>query len=194
MGSVRRKGALVRVGLEPAEVGLLRTLVGQVLELLGPRDPGDPAEPAADSAPLEQLAGMSMQPVDAPTDPALQRLLPDAYPEDDEAAGEFRRLTDADLRTAKRGALQQIVDSLDAADHTRSGASRLSLDEGTATAWLPALTDVRLAVASRLGIDEGVDLERLSVEPGTPRFQEIALYDWLSWLQEALVHAVAGDE
>jgi hypothetical protein len=187
MGSVRRKAGAVRVELEPEEVALLQALVGQVLQLL------DSGEAATDADPLEELVGMSGTPVHPPTDPALQRLLPDAYAGDDEAATEFRRLTDSDLRTAKRAALQQIVDSLDATQPTRSGARRTLLDEPTATAWLPALTDVRLVLASRLGIDEDIDRERMSVEPGTSRFDEIALYDWLSWLQEAMVHAVAGD-
>jgi hypothetical protein len=187
MGSVRRKGEVIRIALEPEEVGLLRTLVDQVQQLL------DPGEPAAGADPLERLVGMSSRPVETPTDPALQRLLPDAYPEDGEAAGEFRRLTDTDLRTAKRAALQQIVDSLDAAEPTRSQALGISLDDSTAATWLPALTDVRLAVASRLGIDEDIDVERMSAEVGTGRYDEIALYDWLSWLQEALVHAITGD-
>jgi hypothetical protein len=187
MGSVRRKGSLVRVTLELDEVDLLRTLVTQVLALL------DPGEPAAGADPLEEIVGMSSAKVDPPTDPALQRLLPDAYSGDDEAAGEFRRLTDGDLRTTKSLALQQILDSLDAAEPTRSGAPRVELDEAAAGAWLPALTDVRLALASRLGIDEGVDEERMQVEPGTLRYDEIALYDWLSWLQDTLVGAVTGD-
>ena len=187
MGSVRRKGQLVRVTLELDEVALLRNLVAQVLALL------DPGEPAAGADPLEQFVGLSSAAVDAPTDPALQRLLPDAYSGDDAAAGEFRRLTDSDLRTTKRLALQQILDSLDVAEPTRSGAVRVGLEEAAATSWLPALTDVRLALASRLGIDEGVDEERLIVEPGTARYDEIALYDWLSWLQDALVRAVTGD-
>jgi hypothetical protein len=187
MASVRRKSDAIRVELEPEEVALLRALVGEVLQLL------DSGAAAADADPLEQLVGMSETPVHSPTDPALRRLLPDAYAEDDEAATEFRRLTDSDLRTAKRGALQRIVDSLDAAVPTRSGASRTLLDEPTATAWLPALTDVRLVLASRLDIDEDIDRERMAVEPGTTRFDEIALYDWLSWLQEAMVHAVARD-
>jgi hypothetical protein len=187
MGSVRRKGGLVRVTLELDEVALLANLVAQVLVLL------DPGEPTAGADPLEEIVGMSSAKVDAPTDPALQRLLPDAYSGDDEAAGEFRRLTDGDLRSTKRLALQQILDSLNVAEPTRSGAVRVALDEASATSWLPALTDVRLAIASRLGIDEGVDEERLEVEPGTDRYDEIALYDWLSWLQDALVRAVTGD-
>jgi hypothetical protein len=187
MASVRRKGEAVRVELEPDEAVLLGVLVGDVLQLL---DPG-PTEAGAD--PLEELTGMSSQLVESPSDPALQRLLPDAYAEDDEAAREFRRLTDSDLRGAKREALQHIVDSLAAGQPTRSGASRLVLDPASAAAWLPALTDVRLVLASRIGIDEGIDLERMAVERGTARFDEIALYDWLSYLQEAMVHAVAGD-
>jgi hypothetical protein len=187
MGAVRPKGARVRVTLEPDEVGLLANLVSQVLALL------DPGEPANGADPLEELVGLTSAPVDTPTDPALQRLLPDAYSADDEAAGEFRRLTEGDVRTTKSIALQQILTSLEAASATRSGASSLDLDESAVNAWLPALTDVRLTVASRLGIDEAVDLEREAAEPGTVRHDEIALYDWLSWLQDALVRAVTGD-
>ena len=43
----------------------------------------------------------SMTPREAPSDPAVRRLLPDGVKGDDEAAREFRRLTESTLRTRK---------------------------------------------------------------------------------------------
>ena len=54
-------------------------------------------------------------PVETPRDPALLRLLPDGYRNDDDAAGEFRRLTESGLRATKRAALQRLVDDLTSA-------------------------------------------------------------------------------
>lgn len=177
MGRVRRRGSRVRVDLEAVEAGLLADLARQTIDLLG----GDP-EPAGD--PLERLVGMSGAQVDQPDDPALKRLLPDAYSDDADAASEFRRLTDSDLRAAKVAALQQVLDDLEgAADR----AVRAELTDEAAESWLHALADVRLALGTRLDVSEDMTAEREALAPEDPRAQELMIYDWLSWLQESLV-------
>jgi hypothetical protein len=185
MGKVRRRGGVVRVELEPEETGLLRSLVEQVAQLL------DPGEPAAGADPLEQLVGMADASPVPPADPLLHRLLPDGYSADDAASQEFRRLTENDLRAAKLAALHRISSSLDAGERTSAGVTKLALDEATVEAWLPGLTDIRLSLATRMGIVEEGDRERLEAEPDD-RLWELGLYDWLAWLQEELVHALAG--
>ena len=42
-------------------------------------------------------------PTSAPEDPVLARLFPTAYPDDEEAAAEFRRFTEGGLRDGKAG-------------------------------------------------------------------------------------------
>ena len=109
MGSVRRHGDYVRVSLEQAEAVVLVQLTSQTHEMLADAADLDAAEDASDAdSLLDELVGMSLDAVAPPDDPALRRLLPDAYPGDEEATGEFRRLTDKDLRAAKRADLSKI--------------------------------------------------------------------------------------
>ena len=82
-----------------------------------------------------------------PDDPAVERLFPDVYPEDPEAAEEFRRFTEADLRSAKLDQAKTVLSDL-----LESGGE-IRLAEEQADVWLRALTDVRLALGTRLGIE-----------------------------------------
>jgi hypothetical protein len=221
MGSVRRRGDRVRVSLEAGEVALVLSLTAQVLDLLGAPSGEASPDGAKDTLPdgakdtlpdgakdtlpdggkdtlpdgtkdaLEDLLEESLEPVETPEDPVLLRLLPDAYRGDGEAAGEFRRLTEADLRATKRSGLSQIVADLSSTGSVqRGGGVRLDLDESAAAAWLPALTDIRLALGTRIGVTEEMDEERLNLPVDSPRYAEIATYDWMSWLQDAMVRAL----
>ncbi|HWB68323.1 MAG TPA: DUF2017 family protein, partial [Mycobacteriales bacterium] len=107
MGSVRRQGDLVQVSLDRVEAGLLASLIGQTEVLLD--------DPEQSEDPLEQAFGVASEAPAAPDDPVLLRLLPDGYREDSDAAAEFRRLTEADLRATKRVALHRMLETLDAA-------------------------------------------------------------------------------
>lgn len=80
----------------------------QLLELIGPSDAADGAEPAD---PLAEL--FAEGPTRPPQDPALARLFPDAYEEEADSS-DFRRYTENDLRTRKRGDALAVVRSLDA--------------------------------------------------------------------------------
>jgi hypothetical protein len=119
-----------------------------------------------------------------PDDPVLARLLPDAYPDDPAAAGEFRRYTESGLRSGKVAAARTVLDTLP----EDGGRIRLSPDE--AQAWLRSLNDIRLALGVRLEVTEDRDamLERAS-EAG-PRAAGLWIYDWLTLLQETLVEAL----
>jgi hypothetical protein len=196
VGTIRRRGRRVRVILDGDEVALLLSLISQVLELLADGEPAAPGpDPDADaSEQLEQLLDASSGPIETPRDPALLRLLPDGYRNDDDAAGEFRRLTESGLRATKRAALQRVVDDLSARGAQQSdGGVRIDLDEAAAEAWLPAITDLRLVFGTRIGVTEDIDDERESLAEGTLRYAEIAAYDWLSWVQDAIVRGLIGD-
>ena len=56
----------------------------------------------------------------------------------------------------------------------------------TIWAWMTHLTDVRLVLAERLGIDDDDGGFELDDEMATL----VPLYDWLGWLQAALVDAL----
>jgi len=107
------------------------------------------------------------------------RLLPDAYPDDPDASAEFRRFTAGGLIERKLANADTVILTLSAA--IESG--KLRLDAGEAGAWLRSLTDIRLTLASRLGIES---------DDQAPSEDAILqnLYDWLGFLQNSLVEAV----
>ena len=87
--SVRGGGARAR--LAAPEASLLRSLVGQIMSLVESSPVDTQArERDDDLAALEaMLHGPGADKI--PEDPVLARLLPDAYRDDPEAAGEFRK-------------------------------------------------------------------------------------------------------
>jgi hypothetical protein len=185
----RRSGAAMAT-FTSYEADQLRSLAGQLIELLR----NEAAVPGAED-PLEAMLDFS-GPTRAPEDPVLLRLFPDAYPDDDEAASEFRRYTEADLRTSKATSAAAIIDSLEEAglaDLPEDGTYiDVELDQATALTWVRSLTDLRLAVATRLGIEEE-DLDRFHrLAEDDPEAWMFQIYEWLGWLQESLVHAVSG--
>ncbi|MGN6160550.1 MAG: DUF2017 domain-containing protein [Marmoricola sp.] len=172
------------------EADLLRSLAAQLIELLrnemAVSDHGDPLEAMLD------FAG----PTTPPDDPVLARLFPSAYADDDEAAGEFRRYTEISLRDSKASAAATVVDTLEEAglpDVPVDGqVIDVELDDATAWVWLRAFTDMRLAIASRLGIDADPDAEEMvSMEVDDPRAQVFEIYQWVGFLQETLVDAAS---
>lgn len=130
---------------------------------------------------------------DAERDPALDRLLPAGHRGDDAVATEFRRLTEEGLRQRKSGNLDVAVERLTAAHD-----DRLELDERQATAFVMALTDVRLLLGERLGIRTEEDADALyaslaHLDEDDPAGYAVAWYDFLTWLQETLTSALMGE-
>jgi len=176
----------VQVTLSGDEASTLGTLARQVSELLSDGD-DDAVAPGAEVDPLEAMVGLSSSSVEAPDDPAVKRLLPDAYSDDESASGEFRRLMDTELRQIKTGALNDVT----TAAATAAGQTVvLRLEPEQAERWLQALTDIRLVVGTRLDVTEDpVDMWN-ALEPEDPRVPLLAVYDWLGWLQESIVRAL----
>jgi Domain of unknown function (DUF2017) len=179
----------VSAKLDAGERTVLTHLFVEVWELLGGEDGTAGADVAVspDADPLEAMVGIGTATAE-PLDPALARLLPSAHREDDEVAGEFRRYTEQGLRARKRAGLEIARKSLG-----REGT--LELDRAEAAAWVVALTDVRLVIGERLELrtdDDALELadELSDLEPDDPRAFLVAIYDFLTWLQESLVHAL----
>jgi hypothetical protein len=163
---------------EQAQAGVIRSLVGQVAELVSAD-----AEAGGEGGNLEAELGLSSH-AQAPDDPVLARLLPDAYSEDAEAAAEFRRYTEETLRSGKVASAQIVLASLPA------DGGEVRLTEPECQQWLRALNDVRLALSVRLGItDEDDDLtEQFAVDD--PRSAYVWVYQWLAYLQDSLLDAL----
>jgi hypothetical protein len=120
-----------------------------------------------------------------PEDPALARLLPDAYRDDAEAAGEFRRFTEHSLRSAKQENARIVLDTLPA------GGGSVKLSGEQAQSWLRALNDVRLALGVRLGVTEEFEQQWQDLDPADPRTAAFEVYAWLGGVQESLVQALS---
>lgn len=174
----RRQGEGTVIGrFTSDEVALLRELLEQLGSLLRQR------------MPLRQSAGQVIRDdegnpigsplvlspeLSAPSDPALARLLPDAYHDDAAASAEHRRLTEAGLVTRKLEGIDFVSESL--------GDGAVELDQAAAITWLKVLGDLRLALASRLGIADDADAERAG--------DSDPVYGWLGWLQGSLVEVI----
>ena len=148
--------------------------------------PGTSAHPGQPPDPLDDLARLLGQagPATPPDDPVLARLLPDAYQDDSEAAGDFRRFTEQELRNGKAAAARTVLATLP------EDGGRIHLTGDEAQVWLRALNDVRLALGVRLSITEDFEARVQDLDPADPRSAYMWVYDWLTFLQETLVHAL----
>lgn len=185
MAEVRRRAGAVQVTLSGDEASALAALAAQVATLLV-GDDADTEGPSGDVDPLEAMVGMQTDAVPVPDDPALRRLLPDAYADDD-AAGEFRRLMDGELRRLKTEALDEMRVAVEGV--TESGV-KLRLAPPQAEAWLQALTDIRLVLGSRLDVTEDLEDQWAKLGPDDPLAPLLAAYEWLGFLQESVVLAL----
>ena len=117
---VLRAGDGIHLGLAEQASGPARDLAAQLVTVLEGGDPGP--------------------------DPAVARLLPPpAYPDDEEAAAEFRRFTADDL-TARQA--RQRSDGCSTTSRRPNGRARR---RGAAVVAADRLTDLRLVLGSRLG-------------------------------------------
>jgi len=152
------------------------------------------AAPSAGEDPLEQLLDFS-GPTTEPDDPVLARLFPTAYPNDEEAAGEFRRFTEGTLRDSKARGAVRIIDTLEEAGLPAELAEDglvvdVELDLPDAVTWMKSFTDIRLALATRLGVEEGDEDYWLALPDEDPRAHVYDIYQWVGYLQESLVEAL----
>jgi hypothetical protein len=185
----RKSGAAVTT-FTAFEADLLRSLAAQLIELL--RNESATPQPAGDS--LEDMLDFA-GPTREPEDPVLARLFPTAYREDEEAAAEFRRYTESDLRNGKAAGAAAVIDTLEEAGLPAEPQDGLfidvELDRATALTWMRSFTDMRLAIATRLGIEEGDEDAWYALPDDDPRAQVHDIYDWVGYLQETLVQAVS---
>ena len=139
-----------------------------------------------------------------PDDPAILRVLPNAAPTDREAAEEFRRFTEPDLRRLKVARLRAIWLAL-----SEDGPEWV-VQEADALATAAALTDVRLVLASRLNVETDADAAALHDMIEASRAAEATgsgaesvdiermwlgmLYQALTWMQESLMSYVMRND
>jgi hypothetical protein len=116
-------------------------------------------------------------------DPVIERLFPAAY-EDPTEQTAFDDLIGDDLVTHKLASLEAVSGGLG------DNGSEIDLEGDTLHAWLAALTDLRLAIGTRLDVDE--DTMAAELDPDHPDARSFAVLHWLGWIQEGILRIVAG--
>lgn len=170
------RGAKLRLvaTLEEQEVVVLRGLVGEVRQMLAARTAQAPTDE------LSELTGIRTGPSTGPEDRVLARLLPDFSRDDPALAGALRSLHEPELIEAKDAAASTVLDTLP------DGGGRVELTVEQADAWLASLNDVRLALGTALDVGEDVDDE---LPDDDPRAAHLGVYQWLTFVQDALVQS-----
>jgi Domain of unknown function (DUF2017) len=180
----QHEGALLIADLDRQEAALIRGLVRQVLEMLEVRAEEAPEDELAD------LTGIRTGPSTAPDDPILSRLLPDFHRLDDDApsqedqnsAAALRSLHEPELLDLKTGVAGVLLETCP----PDGGQVRLTMEQ--ADAWLTSLNDVRLSLGTALDVTEDMPDELPADDPREPH---LAVYHWLTWVQESLVQAMS---
>jgi hypothetical protein len=142
----------------------------------GEGGPDEDRPRAGDARPLQQPAA----PAKGGTGDDLVRLFPPAYGEDPEDEREYRRLTRVELLDGKREALRVFAATLEREELT---AEELEV-------WLRVLNDLRLVLGTRLDVSE--ETYGRPFDPRDPDAHELAVYGYLSWLQEQAVEAASA--
>jgi hypothetical protein len=170
------RGSRVRLvaSLEQQEAAVLLGLVGEVRRMLAGRAEDNPADE------LAVLTGMRTGPSTKPDDHVLARLLPDFSTDDEDLSAGMRSLHEPELIDAKDGAARVIIETLPA------GGGRVELTPAQADAWLTALNDIRLALGTALDVSEDMPDQ---LPPDDPRGAHLGVYQWLTFVQDALVQA-----
>jgi Domain of unknown function (DUF2017) len=115
----------------------------------------------------------------AAADRELRRLFPSAYPDDPEKAAEYDAMVRDDLMAERLAAIDVMERTID--------SDRLSEEE--LLAWLSSINDLRLVLGTRLDVPE--DLSELDIPTGDPRAESLAVYAYLSILEEDAVAALS---
>ena len=164
-------GGKLTLELDAAELEVISQLFSQMSELL--EDPDN----ETGSDPLAKLLNMSGS-TQISDDPALARLFPDGYSEDEHASADFRRFTEQDLRAQKVAALVSSQQTL------IQWQGKANITPEQAQDWLKALNDLRLVLGTRLEITD-VAQRDLDEDPA------MHLYNYLTYLQGTLIDAIS---
>lgn len=142
---------------------------------------------------VTQFADLLADAEGAAGDPAVARLVPDAYRDDAEAAKDFRAMTERDLLDRRRQDAGDVLTSLreastlpeEPSEELLEEVREVRLDPDSVQAWLRCLAAIRLVLATRLGISSEEDHDA-----DDPRF---GVYEWVGYRLDGLVQAAGED-
>jgi hypothetical protein len=113
-------------------------------------------------------------------DPVIERLFPAAYddPMDEES---YRDMVAGDLEQHKIAGLDAVAEALEHGEE-------VALDADGVSGWLATLTDLRLALGTRLAVDE----ERMAapLDARAPDAPALTVLHWLGWVQEGILQTL----
>ena len=133
---------------------------------------------------LHEMRGLMREDA-VPDDPVLTRLMPAAYEDAAEQARYAEVLGDS-LRSAKLDA----IDVVERGIGDKGGAEALVTDD-QAPAWLSVLTDIRLAIATRVGVTQ--EMMDAQPESSDPNAAALSVVHWLGWLQDSMIGSISPD-
>jgi len=125
-----------------------------------------------------------------PGDAIIERLTPTASRGDDALDAELRAMLRGDLLSGREARLSAFADELRSARASATGDAEVTFDRETAMRAVEALNDVRLALATTVGLDLAPIRD---VGPDDPRQEALLLIDALAWLQGGLIEYVDVD-
>lgn len=199
----------LQLRLDLDEAALLGALTGQLIDLLRSHS-GSALDPDPLFASLEVGGSDTL-----PDDPALARLFPDAYQEEDEAS-EFRRVTEQGLLNRKLQDALLVTEALGVHDpflftaevqlraesDTDSGSGKdagsgedtdattdVTISATTLPAWARTLTALRLAIAARIGLDDESDHDRLAGD--SEARSTVYVFDWLAAILDSVLRMIS---
>ena len=158
----------------------------------------------------EILAALEFQPNELAQweEHALQRIFPNASPDDDAASALVRATYGDELRRRKVTRMQALEREL---THPSGPEGAILVPSGQEEAWLGALNDLRLLYSARLGFQSDLDVEQTrervaaliegqdeSIWRQDPQnsqtIYDYSLYELLTWWQESLLMSVFSTE
>lgn len=129
----------------------------------------------------EELRGIIGDGTADPGDPVSQRLFPAAYEDPVEQAA-YRDLVADSLERDKLEALEAVAAALP------DGAGAVRLGPRDLEPWLASLTDLRLAIGTRLEVDDEVMSQ--PVDPKHPDASSLVVLHWLGHVQDGILRTV----
>ncbi len=128
---------------------------------------------------LRDLPGVLATVGESGDDPAAARMSVPVYLDDPEANGDYWRWMGTDLTEGRRADRSAFTELVDAADVERS-SDGTTASRAEAEAFLRVLTEGRLVLAARMGVDVESDYERLERS-------QLEVLDLLAELQVLLI-------
>lgn len=113
-------------------------------------------------------------------DPALVRLFPDPYGDDDERNEGYAALVVPELTERRLASLETV--------RSTAQATQLTADE--MAAWMRSVNDVRLVLGTVLGVSDDGDLQ-LPTDATEDDRERLAVYEYLGAVLELIVQAMA---